>query len=123
MSIVYIVQKPVKILRDGNGAIVKYQTMFDTRTAQRYGDTQILCEPGDISSYPDKAIALLQKQLAVYNDNDYILPTGDPVLSAAAVTIAANVNNGRVKILKWDKFDKAYTILQYDFSPKEHNYD
>ena len=56
----------------------------------------------------------LMKELKDFNDNDYLLLIGDPAIIALAGAIVSNVNNGRFKVLKWDRDEKKYYDLEID---------
>ena len=45
---------------------------------------------------------------------DYLLLIGDPAIIAVAAAAAAKINNGRFKVLKWDRDDKTYYDIEID---------
>ena len=52
--------------------------------------------------------------LAQFDDEDYIIATGDPAILGATVLIAGTLNQGRVKLLRWDRLAKEYRAIQID---------
>lgn len=52
--------------------------------------------------------------LQSFTDEDYILSIGDPVLIGIAQVLAARYNGGRYKLLKWDRKQSLYYIVQVD---------
>ena len=85
------------------------------RSAEKFGDLKI-CLPDNrqmiLSSGP--LTFKLKQELKDFNDNDYLLLIGDPAIIAVCGSIAADVNNGRFKVLKWDRNDKTYYDLEID---------
>ena len=108
---VFVVQQPVK--RDARG---EWKPIFDIRPARLFGEIQfVTLRPGNI--YLDTLPTILNHMRSVlkdFTDADFILPTGEPVAIAAACAIAANVNGGRLKLLKWDRRSKGYQVVQID---------
>jgi len=102
---------------------------FDLTKAEIFGDLDILLLPGQdlISSVP--VVRQLREKLRNFNDNDYLLLLGDPALMAAVAAIAATRNEGRFKLLKYDRgWDPikgrdpkkgGYIPVQVDISGKE----
>ena len=56
----------------------------------------------------------LKQELKNFNDDDYLLLIGDPAIIAVAAAVAAKVNNGFFKVLKWDRDDKTYYDIEID---------
>ena len=85
------------------------------RSAEKFGDLKI-CLPDNrqmiLSSGP--LTFKLKQELKDFNDDDYLLLIGDPAIIAVCGAIAADVNNGRFKVLKWDRNDKKYYDLEID---------
>lgn len=50
----------------------------------------------------------LKTALRDFSDDDFILAVGDWVLVGIACAVAANVNGGRFRILKWDRETRQY---------------
>ena len=67
-------------------------------------DSQMIYSPGPLTS------RLLQA-LKDFNDDDYLLLTGDPAIMAVAGAVASKINNGKFTVLKWDRRDHLYYPL------------
>jgi len=85
------------------------------RSAEKFGDLKI-CLPDNkqivLSSGP--LTFKLQQELRDFNDKDYLLLIGDPAIIAVAGAIAADINNGRFKVLKWDRNETKYYDIEID---------
>lgn len=84
-----------------------------------YGELECLLPPGmqvTLSSQP--VVRRLKKALRNFNDSDYILLMGDPVAIGITCSVAAIINNGRYRLLKWDREQRIYYVLQLDLSEK-----
>jgi len=111
---VFIVQKPLKVIKDNHDKVIATVPLFDLTPAMKYGEIISLIEPGEVALMPFRAVKRLKEKLCDFCDNDYIVPAGDPVLIGIAIAIAAAKNGGKINVLRWDKFERAYTSLQYD---------
>lgn len=85
---------------------------FNIDGAAEFGELKILLPYGNVAMAPQPMIVKLRTQLKDFNDDDYILPIGDPAAIGAVLSIAADFNKGRVKLLKWRGKLHAYTILK-----------
>ena len=85
------------------------------RSAEKFGDLKV-CLPDNrqmiLSSGP--LSFKLKQELKDFNDNDYLLLMGDPAIIAVAGAIASENNNGRFKILKWDRNEMKYYDIEID---------
>ena len=88
---------------------------YNVRSAESFGDLKVML--------PDrKQIVLaagpiahkLKQELKDFNDDDYLLLIGDPAIIAICGALAAKVNNGKFKVLKWDRNEKKYYDLEID---------
>ena len=94
------------------------------RSAEKFGDLKVLLPDNKqivLSSGP--LTHKLMKELKDFNDNDYLLLIGDPAIIAVCGAIAADVNGGRFKVLKWDRNDKRYYDLEIDLKGKNDWFD
>ena len=85
------------------------------RSAEKFGDLKIVLPDNRqivLSSGP--LTHKLKKELSTFCDNDYLLLMGDPAIIAVAAAAAAKINNGRFKVLKWDRDDKTYYDIEID---------
>lgn len=77
-------------------------------SAAKFGKLKVLLPPGQIQVDAAPAVQRLGLQLADFNDADHLLCIGDPAAIAIAAAIAARNNEGRVKLLKWDRQEARY---------------
>lgn len=91
---------------------------FDLSPAAKFGKVEVLSPPGSSFFSPVPTIRMLKQKLEAFKDDDYLLPVGDPAIMVAAAMIAGEKNGGRVKILKWDRFQGEYIPVQLDTSGK-----
>ena len=83
---------------------------FSTYPAARYGDVITLLPYGNVMLSPQPMIYRLRTALQHYSDEDFILPIGDPAAIGACMAIAANNNNGRIQLLRWDRRAHKYHV-------------
>ena len=82
---------------------------MDILSARKWGDLKPVTSPLEqIHLAPGRVIAHIKRQLAKFDDDDWLLPMGDPAIIGVSFAIAADINNGRIGLLKWDKFEKTY---------------
>lgn len=105
---VYIPQQPMR--RTANGLA----SMHDFTPALEFGMLNVLLPNAGPPPSMEPVIAVLKRKLADFTDDDYILATGDPAVIGAATVVAAWFNNGRVKMLRWDRSMSMYMELQID---------
>tara|TARA_R110002020_G_scaffold200213_1_gene402306 strand:+ start:1229 stop:1543 length:315 start_codon:yes stop_codon:yes gene_type:complete len=91
----------------------------NVRSAEKFGDLKVLLPDNKqivLSSGP--LTHKLQKELKDFNENDYLLLIGDPAIIAVAGAIVGNINNGKFKVLKWDRDEKKYYDIEIDLRGK-----
>lgn len=108
MPKVYCVTEPVTY-RDGEP-----KQLFDITPATKFGDIEILAKHNHNMFASAPMIRYFRDKLANFSDDDYILPVGDPVIIGAVTAVAASMNQGRVKLLKWDKRERKYLPISID---------
>ena len=85
------------------------------RSAEKFGDLKVLLPDNKQMILASGPITFkLKQELKDFSDNDYLLLIGDPAIIAVCGAIAAEVNGGRFKVLKWDRNDKRYYDLEID---------
>ncbi len=68
--------------------------------AEQYGDLRILLPPGNVAFSAGPTISRLKRGLARFSDNDY----------------------GRMKLLKWDRQEMRYYVVEYDLMRREDDF-
>lgn len=100
--------------------IVQEMRGRDVTDATNFGDLEILItadeQTASFSTQP--TIRKLNRMLANFSDEDYLLLTGDPAAIALAAAVAARQNNGRFKMLKWDRQTAKYFPLSANLNTK-----
>jgi helix-turn-helix protein len=77
--------------------------------AMKYGDIRILLESNaQVGFSAGQVTRQLDFRLSKFNDNDYLVLIGDPVIIGIAVAMAGKWNQGRVNVLKWDRQERMY---------------
>ena len=89
------------------------------RSAEKFGDLKVvLPDNRQIVLSAGPVSFKIQQELKDFNDNDYLLLMGDPAIIAVAGAIAAKNNNGKFKVLKWDRDEKKYYDIEIDLRGK-----
>jgi hypothetical protein len=112
MPAVYVTQEKARKVEG------QWVSEFDITPALEFGKVEILMPPGYSFFSPVPVIRALRDKLKDFSDDDYLLPIGDPSIMVAAAMIAGEKNGGRVKLLKWDRFQQAYIPVQLDTTGK-----
>jgi hypothetical protein len=87
----------------------------DLSDALAFGDLDILVPFGDqvsLSAMP--TLRRMERKLVKFTSEDYLMLSGDPVCIGIACALAAAANNGRFKVLKWDRLDQKYYPIEVD---------
>jgi hypothetical protein len=109
-NIVYVIQE-IAGTRDGRPKI-------NILGARDYGEFKFLLpELSQIIFSPGPLIFKLRQGLKNFNEDDYLLLTGDPAIIGVACSIVSDITNGKYKLLKWDKQESKYypiTINLYE---------
>ena len=94
----------------------------DITDATSFGNVEILISAGEQASFSTQpTIRKLNRRLAKFSDDDYLILAGDPAIIALAASIASKNNRGKFKMLKWDRQQEKYFPLEADlnYKPKE----
>ena len=92
---------------------------YNVRSAEKFGDLKIMLPDRKQMILASGPLTFeLQKHLKDFNDNDYLLLIGDPAIIGLCCAIASDFNNGKFKVLKWDRIDKRYYDLEIDLRGK-----
>ena len=87
--------------------------------ALKYGKLKVLLkENTQIVVSPGPVMYELRKLLKDYNSNDYLLLSGDPSVIGLACAIVSDINNGKFKLLKWDRQEKVYYPIEINLYEK-----
>lgn len=108
MSTVYIVQNQMR-RSSGNSNLVP---RYDFSQATDFGELQYLLGPSAGPFNPESIINELHEKLKDFTDADYLLLVGNPCLLAWACAIAADYNDGCLKLLQWGR--GKYQVIQVE---------
>lgn len=107
---VYVVQERKRF----NSITKELEPVVNLTPAAKYGDLVELFDNRQHALLTGPTVKTLKNKLRGFDDDDYILPIGDPILIAMATSIAAWNNMGKVKMLHWDRELKQYVVLNYE---------
>ena len=110
-SIVYIIQE-VPGTREGNPRI-------NIMGASKYGQFKFLLpESSQIIFSPGPLVFKLRSLLKNFNEDVYLLLTGDPAIIGVACSIVSDMTNGKYNLLKWDKQERTYYPISINLYEK-----
>lgn len=112
MSRVFIPHEPRVRDRDTG----EWRPMIDLSPARAYGPITILFGENTVGLNTVPMVRMLKRKLSDFSDDDWIVCVGDPSLIATTAAVAAQVNRGRYKLLKWDKRLRNYIEVEVDLS-------
>lgn len=85
-----------------------------------YGTPDVIFSPNDqLALSPGPVVFELRRKLQRFGEDDYLLLIGDPAIIGLACAVAAEVNRGRFKLLKWDKQEQRYFPIQVNLHPEK----
>ncbi len=108
MATVYIVQQP----RRRNRETGEFEPLFDMTPARAYGEIEVLLPSTTHHLVGQVLCKELRNRLRNFGEDDFLLGAGDPMAIGAATMIAAEMNRGRVKFLRWDRRTAQYITFQ-----------
>lgn len=109
MSTVYVTQEVLK--RNLNNERV---LAHDLSNAARYGELKYVV-PFGIAAESHALLSVVSKGLQNFKEEDYLLALGDPVIIGTVFAVAAIQTEGELKVLKWDKLKRDYTLIKLEF--------
>ena len=93
---------------------------YNVMKALSFGEVKFLfTERAQLVYSAGSLIHKLRKKLEKFNDEDFLLLVGDPAIIAVASVVASESNNGKFKLLKWDRIASKYYPLSVDLYKKE----
>lgn len=104
--------------------VVSETNQHNISPAMSYGDIETILPPNaQIAFSIAPTVRRIKRKLEKFCDEDYLLFIGDPTAIGIVCALAAAINNGRYKCLKWDKFEKKYIPIQVDLFQKGESND
>ena len=87
--------------------------------ASNYGQFKFLLpESSQIIFSPGPLVFKLRSLLKNFNEDDYLLLTGDPAIIGVACSIVSDMTNGKYNLLKWDKQERTYYPISINLYEK-----
>ena len=120
MGKVFVVQQPMRRVRReditggryGEDMLGEFVPSADLTPALKYGDIELLIDTGVIVGIATAPLMItLKDKLRDFCDDDYLILTGNPVAMGLATAVAMK-QNGRAKILVWDRKERTYYMVQ-----------
>lgn len=98
---------------------------FDYGPAEEFGQVEFLLNDAARPFVLAPIIEELQDKLQHFGPSDYLLLTGNPTLLGLAFAIAADFNDGNIRVLQWHGRSGSYTPIEAhgvfaDFADDEH---
>ena len=103
---------------------VVQETVLDLAKATQFGRlVALLPRHSHVSMSTQPVLRELRNKLKDFSDSDYLLPLGDPAAIVLCGLVAAENNNGRLKLLKWDGHQKSYyeVVVDVHDRPRDNN--
>ena len=94
-------------------------TQHNVSPALKFGEIITILPPNSqvlFSVVP--TIQRIRRKLEKFSDEDYLVLIGDPAIIGIVCSMAAAKNNGRFKLLKWDRREAMYIPMQIDIFHK-----
>jgi len=93
-------------------------------SATKYGELQvILPSRTNLMLTTAPAVRTVRRVLSSFNDEDYLLLMGDPAAIGLCCAVAASVNAGNFKVLKWDRQSQEYYKVVFSIKKQSENQD
>lgn len=82
--------------------------------AEQFGKVETLLPPGSQFFAASETTRLIKNRLhdLDYQQGDFLLPLGNPVIMAVASAIAARRSNGCLNVLVWDRHSSSYVSYE-----------
>jgi hypothetical protein len=103
--------------------VVQEQPGKNLLPAEKYGRIITLLPSGmQVSFSAGQAVRQIDVKLSNFCDKDYLVLIGDPVCIGVAVALACKWNQGRAKLLKWDRQSNNYYPVSINLYEKEESH-
>lgn len=86
------------------------------RPAEKFGAIEVLLPAGGQFWAAAELTRLIKQRLhdLDFQETDFLIPMGNPVVMAVAAAVAARRSNGRLNVLVWDKQTSSYVLYELD---------
>jgi hypothetical protein len=106
---VYVVQEQLRYDPDTGSNVPRFPTIEKALT---FGKIQYVLPPNLHPFNQEDVVSGLHKYLSEFNDEDYLILVGNPILLGMATAVASNYNSGKVKFLQWSPKWERYVVVQ-----------
>lgn len=104
--------------------VVQETMRHNVLPAQQFGELHFLLPPNvQIAFSPGPMVNRMKRHLSKFTDEDYLLLIGDPAAMSIAASLAAQYNNSKFRLLKWDKREMKYYPIAVDLNHKGESYE
>ena len=87
---------------------------YDLSPAEQYGEIVELLSPTAKPFNPAPLVEELYIKLEKFGNDDFIICIGNPILLSMAVAVAADINDGKVRLLQWHGHRNEYVPVDVD---------
>ena len=94
--------------------LVHEDSKRDYSAVEDFGKLKVIFSSIDKSFDPHATIAHVRRTLAKFQQDDYIVLSGDPALCAICVTVVVEMY-GYCNIMRWDRKLLNYTTMKLNF--------
>lgn len=108
MNKVYVPQVPSRY----DQHIQSWVPTVNLDPAKAFGQIEILLPPEAGRMAPESLYKILLKGMEKITKDDWLLATGDPIITAIVTTLAVQKLDGLLRLLRWDKRAKAYEPIE-----------
>ena len=90
-----------------------------TKTSKYTAQKILIPAKEQVALSAQPTVRRINRLLRKFNDKDYLLLSGDPVIIGISCAVAMSNNIGKLNILKWDRQDEEYYPVTVDIYDKE----
>jgi hypothetical protein len=118
MSIVFVVNEPMRFDQDDEKYAQYGNRVMNLRPAEEFGQLRYLMPAGRVRvTDPVALIDILEKGLAHFDpEKDFLLPVGDMTSCVMASAILAHRCDGFFRVLRWNTTTKRYAMVEVDLA-------
>lgn len=107
---VFISHEPLKLGEGGRPV-----PAFPLRHVRQFGELVVLVEWSELQDMSaDQILWKMRDKLRDYSDRDFLLLVGSSRTFAPAIQVANEVNDGRCKVLTWNRGEGVYLVDSFD---------
>ncbi len=108
-SRVFIPQVPQQWDESKGRMVARFNTLDK---AEKFGELVVLLDRNDDVWNPGMVIAKLDKAMATFNDNDYVLPMGSYLFMMWVSMIATSKAESVLRTLQWHQREGDYRVIE-----------